>query len=160
VALLGANATLAHGPAQASVSDPTTTNDPQYLQLNASGQVDYEIAPDGGTSTTARDQHGWVTSVTDALSRTTQYALDAQGYTTLETLPDGHTIQSAYQPAFHALTLLTDENGHSTSYSYDSQGHLIQVKDAANDVTSYGYNSNTGLLTTVTDPLNHTTPFA
>jgi RHS repeat-associated protein len=72
--------------------------------------------------------------VTDALSRTTTNAYDAQ----------------------NRLTTVTDPLVGVTTYAYDQASRQISITDADSNTTTYGYD-NANRLTTVTDPNSHTT---
>jgi YD repeat-containing protein len=101
------------GPVRAKVTDPLTHT--TLYQLDSQARPLEEDAADGGIWKWARDGDGRVTVATDALSRVTTYTRDPAGYVTQELLPDGNSLTSAYQGAFHALTLAVDERGNSTS---------------------------------------------
>jgi len=141
------------------VTEPVFATETDPLSRVTAWQLDYLARPlvvvdaEGGVAKWARNANGWVTGKTDPLGRTTAFALDTSGYTTLTTLPDTNTIQYQYQSAFHALTQTVDERGDPTGYSYDTQGHLLTETNALNQTTSYSYYTN-GLVNTVKDPLN------
>jgi YD repeat-containing protein len=66
------------------------TNLTRY-QLDDQGRLLQQVNADGGIESWARDSAGRVSNSTDALGRQTTCQRDAQGYVTLETLPDTHT---------------------------------------------------------------------
>jgi RHS repeat-associated protein len=138
------------------------------FQLDGGGRPVVQVAPDGTTTVWVRDGAGRIESMTDPLGRTTTYQRDSLGYVTLETLPDNNTRSYVYQPAFHALTSVTDERGNDTDYTYDATtGQLLTVSWTVTDVDlnasqftiSFDYNATTGLLETVTDALERETTY-
>jgi RHS repeat-associated protein len=152
---------LVVGALWASTTDPNS-HTPQE-QLDSRGRVTQTMAQDGGITTYGWSQSGgdnaFVTTITDPLGRTTTFARDSSGYVTQETLPDGNTIQMAYQAQYHALTQYTDERGHSTTYAYDNTtGHLTSTTDALGHTTTQSWNAS-GEVTAVTDANNHTTTY-
>jgi RHS repeat-associated protein len=158
---LTTTSTFAVGDVYATQTNPPPVNYPTKTVLDAQGRPLKEVARDGGITRWFRDGNGWVTALTDALNRTTSYALDAQGFTTQTTNPDGSTSSTQYQSGtYHLPTQRKDENGNTTTYTYDGLGHLKTIKDALSEVTSYAYDAGTGEQTAVTDPLNHTTSYA
>jgi RHS repeat-associated protein len=135
--------------------------DQTVYTLDVNGRLVKQLNPDGGVSTWTRDAAGQVTAYTDPLGNTTQYTRNAQEFVTTETLPDNSTIVTSYNsaPYYNEPVSITDENGHATTYGYDSLGHLIRQTDAASDVTTWTIDPNTGLVSSMTDPLNLVTNY-
>jgi RHS repeat-associated protein len=77
------------------------------------------------------------------------------------TSPNGRWIKFTYgpcdtatSPASTCVTQVQDDIGRTVTYGYDtSTGHLTSVTDPNSQVTTYGYNT-AGQLTTITDPRN------
>ncbi|MHB1524597.1 MAG: putative Ig domain-containing protein, partial [Candidatus Dormibacteria bacterium] len=67
------------------------------------------------------DTYGNMTSMTDALGRTTSYAYDAYGHKLSETLPMGQTETWAYN-GLGQMTSFTDFDGNVTDYTYTTTG--------------------------------------
>jgi YD repeat-containing protein len=94
-----------------------------------------------GTTTYERETgSNFVTAVTDALGRRTNYTYDTPhnvtSVTRLAGTADAVTTTYTYEPIFNQVVSITDLN-HTTSFAYDGQGRL----------------------TTITNPLSqHTTP--
>jgi RHS repeat-associated protein len=66
----------------------------------------------------------------------TTYTYDALSRVTIESLPDGHTIQHAY----HGLvTTDTNQNNQTRTVTKNSQGQVIAVADPLGNVTTYAY---------------------
>jgi RHS repeat-associated protein len=152
---------LTAGTVWATLTDPNS-NTTRY-QLDSSGRVVQQIAPDGGTTTYGYSQasgfDAYLTSVTDPLGRTTTFARDSAGYVTQETLPDGKTVNWSYQSAYHALTQYTDPNTNTSTYAYDnSTGHLTSTTDPLGNPTTITW-TGSGLVQSVTDANNHTTTY-
>jgi RHS repeat-associated protein len=76
----------------------------------------------------------------------TTYTYDALSRVTIESLPDGHTIQHA----FHGLvTSDTNQNNQTRTVTKNSQGQVISVADALGNVTTYAYDPFGNLVETV-----------
>jgi RHS repeat-associated protein len=101
-----------------------------------------------------------VSSMTDALGRTTAFTYDAMGNvltsTRLAGTPNAVTTTRTYEPAFNQLASITDPLGHTTTFSYDAHGNRTGVTDALGHTTTTTFNS-AGEPITVTDPLGNQT---
>src|SRR5262249_11374605 len=98
------------------LGDPVATitdalSDKTVTKLDSSGRPVYQRAADGGVPTWTRDSAGRVSTMTDAVSRTTTYLRDGPGFVTETILPDNSTQLYTYQASFHAMTSATDERG-------------------------------------------------
>ena len=71
--------------------------------------------------------------------------------------PLGHTTQFAYDPKGNRLSS-TDPLGNATTYSNDSEGRVVSVTDAMGETTQFAYDGPD--LVQVTDPLARTTTFS
>ena len=93
---------------------------------------------------------GYISSITDPLSRTVSYLYDAAGRITQKTLPDGRIIGYGYD-AMGRPTTVIDPNGQASYTYYDSLGRPIQTQQPANTgsssptVTGFTYNSADGV---------------
>jgi RHS repeat-associated protein len=143
-------------PVRAAVEDAAGRF--QYSTLDGMGRPIQQQAADGSITSTTRSSAGWISSVTDALNRTTTLTRDSQGYVTQQTNPDGTSLSNSYQSAFHALISTTNERGNSTTFAYDSLGHPISSTDALGNQTAQSWSS--GLLASSTDGRNLTTSYS
>ncbi len=173
----GTNPTLGSNPSQSALYPAVTQGlgslvagtvigrliDPvgaeMWAQMTPEGRPLAMNGGDNGTTYLSYSGNDYFSGETDPLGRTTTYTLDAEGYPTAETFPDGSVVTLQYQTAFHALTTMTDERGETTTFAYDAAGHVTGMTDALGKHTTYGYYSN-GLVETVTDANNHTTTYA
>ena len=110
------------------------------------------------TTTTTYDGGGRRTSVTDAANHTTSYVYDLRGHLIETDYADGASTHDTYDALGRHITS-TDQTGATTTYGYDAEGQLTSVTDPLSHVTQYAYDAN-GNLTTVTDANNHTTTYA
>ena len=112
-------------------------------------------------STTAFDDRGRKTSLTDANGHTTTYTYDAQDRVLTTTYPAtdaGIGVQrSAYDDAADKRTD-TNPNGHATISTFDKMGRLVGVQRANGDTRSLQYDPN-GNLTQETDFGHHATTY-
>jgi RHS repeat-associated protein len=132
-------------------------------QRDGAGASSYEVLD---------SQHGWPTSVTDPLSRTTTYSYDSSGNVTGVTRFDATSMAIVYgvdsQPAQvtdyrHLITTFTldpsdgnvtrrtDPDGLHEDWTYNSAGQVLTDTDRNGHTTSYAYDSY-GQLTTITYP--------
>jgi RHS repeat-associated protein len=100
--------------------------------------------------TTAYNEHGLPTSVTDPRGNVTTLAYFT-GITGTSSTPPGYlktitrsglTVELGYDASFGLITTVKDENLRSTTYDYDNFGRLKEVKDRldpANTVTTYTF---------------------
>ena len=101
-------------------------------------------------------------SVTDALSRRTDYTYDAVGnitsLTRLAGTPNAVTWSMTYDPVFNKVTQVTDPLTHTNTLTYDASGGLATWKDGLQNTWSYTHDTQ-GRLTSVSDPLSNRTQF-
>jgi RHS repeat-associated protein len=71
--------------------------------------------------------------------------------------PLGHSTQFAYDPNGNRLSS-TDPLGNTTTYSNDSEGRVVSVTDAAGEMTQLAYDGPD--LANITDPLENTTNYS
>jgi RHS repeat-associated protein len=171
-----------YSPKPGTTSDPraglvTTTTDPlgrvTRTIYNAHGlatMVVYAV----GTADQAVVQYGYnasddMTSYTDELGRTTNYAYDTLHRVTSITQPDpdgggplSAPVTTYEYDARGLMTKETDPLNRDTQYTYNDLGRLTQVSKPDHDNngqrtnTSYAYTA-TGQLYTTTDPLGRVT---
>ncbi|KQQ65350.1 DUF6531 domain-containing protein [Microbacterium sp. Leaf320] len=137
------------------------------IEYNRNGLQTAVIAPGGARTDYAYDAAGRLTSTTDPVGASTTYAYDKAARLVTATDPLGATTTYAYDKAGRQ-TATTDPVGETTRFGYDPAGQLIRVTegyaqgeaDAAdtNVVTEYAYTA-TGLLETITNPLDAVTTF-
>ncbi len=132
----------------ASVSkplNPTATASTSYT-YNSFGEVLTSTDPLGNTTTNTYDPHGNLLTVTSPA-------------------PNGNTAASVTQFQYNGLgelTQITDPKGNITTLTYTSVGLIATIKDAQQNITTYGYDVR-GNRTSVIDPVNgsaHPTTFA
>lgn len=95
------------------------------------------------------------TSVTDALSNTSQFSYDAQGNLLTTTDANGNTTRFAYSSRGLPVEV-TDALGNKTALTYDAFGNLVKTTDAQGNVTQFRYDAVSRLIETV-DPLGRRT---
>ena len=93
-----------------------------------------------------------LTSLSDALNKTTTFAYDATGHLTQELDPLGHATQYAYNDGRGNQTQRTDANGQTITYTYDKLNRLTQAILPDNKTVDYTYDATTGDLTNVAGP--------
>jgi len=152
----------------------------QIAAYNAHGQPTTLVDPNGLTTTLAYDLRQRLTSRSVG-GETTGYEYDGVGQLTKVTLPDASFLSYSYDAA-HRLTGMQDNLGNRIAYTLDAMGNrtqeqvfdpasnlaqtrsrvysnlnrLFQEIGAAGQVTEYAYDDQ-GNVTSVKDPLNHTT---
>jgi len=105
--------------------------------------------------------------VTDPGGKVRRVTFDANGYTTSETFALGtseqQTVTFERQVDTNFLLSVTDHIGRKVAYTYDSADRVTGVTKLAGTAqavtTNYGYSQNCDCddITSITDPLNHTT---
>jgi RHS repeat-associated protein len=148
---------------QTDVTDPRGNH--RIATFNSSG---YRLTDTKGCScgsgVTYEREAGtnFITAVTDALGRRTQYAFDSMGNVTSVTRMAGTseavTTNFAYEANYQQIASVTDPLNHTTAFTYDLTGNLIRVTDPLNNQTTMAYDA-AGRPISVTDPLNNTTLF-
>jgi YD repeat-containing protein len=150
---------------QNNVTQATLTDQRGYIRQTAFNSSGYTLTntlavgtPQQQVTTYNRDPStNLVSSVTDALSRTTAYAYDTLGntlsITRLYGTPDAVTTSYTYEPAFSQVASVTDPLGHVTNLTYDSVGNPITLTDPLNHQWTFTYDSQ-GRPLSSTDPLS------
>jgi len=111
----------------------------------------------GRTTSMTYDGMSRKTSMTDANNHTTSYIYDLRGHLTETDYADGTSTIDIYD-TLGRWTASKDQMGKITQYGYDAEGQLTSVTDPLSHVTQYGYDDN-GNLTSVTDANNHVTTY-
>ena len=112
----------------------------------------------GRTTSMTYDGMSRKTSMTDANSHTTSYVYDLRGHLIETDYPDTTATHDTYD-TLGRRTASKDQMGKVTQYGYDAEGQLTSVTDPLGNVTQYGYDPN-GNLTSVTDANQHVTTYA
>ena len=125
--------------------------------------------PNAGAQAYTYDANGFVASRTDFNGNVTAYTRDARGLelsrTEAQGTPQARTVMTAWHPAFHLPTRITEPSGVAgvnrvTTSSYDAaQGTLLQKTVAAGSLSrawKYTYNA-AGQPKTLTDPNGNVT---
>src|ERR1035437_1276278 len=156
---------------QNNVTQATLTDQRNYVRQTTFNSRGYTLTdtravgtPQQQAMTYNRDPStNLVSSVTDALSRTTAYSYDSLGdtlsITRLSGTPDAVTTSFTYEPTFSQVASVTDPLGHLANLAYDSAGNPITITDPLNHQWTFTYNTQ-GWPLSATDPLSNTTRFA
>lgn len=140
------------------VTDPRS-NTTSYA-FNGLGDLTQLTSPDTGVTTFTQNSAGQITARTDARLLTGNVTYDALGRITQAVYPD-QTITYTYDTGSNQkgrLRTLSDISG-TTTWDYDNQGRVTQKQQVTNGVTrtvGYGYDSTTGLMTSMTTPSGQT----
>ena len=102
-------------------------------------------------------QFNQITSITDALSKVTNFGYDAKGNLTTITNALGKVTSVGYD-ARGLMTSMTNPLGQITTSNYDATGNLASVKDPLENITAFGYDS-AGNMTFTTDAEGRTTQY-
>jgi RHS repeat-associated protein len=150
---------------------------------DAHGRPQQITDPNGLVTSLSYDLRGRLTS-RNVGGETTSYSYDNVGQLAQVTMPDGSYLTYTYDPA-HRLTQIQDNLGNKIVYTLDAMGNRTQEQvfdpsstlvksrsrvynnvnrlaqdiggaNPATEVTNYAYD-NQGNLTTILDPLGHTT---
>jgi RHS repeat-associated protein len=101
-----------------------------------------------------------VLSVTDALSRRTDYTYDTMGnvltVTRLAGTADAVTTTVTHEPSFNQVASVTDPLNHTTTFGYDAKGNLTTITNPLGQQTTLTY-SEAGQPLTLTTPAGTTT---
>jgi RHS repeat-associated protein len=145
----------------------TTTTDPRGIvrqdSFNSSGYLTQEIRavgrPEQQITNIQRDADNLVSSVTDALGRTTQLSRDGfgnvTGVTRLANTANAVTDSYTYG-TYQQVTSFTDPLGHHTTLGYDWLGNLTSVQDSLGN-SSQLTNDSLGRPLSITNPLGNVT---
>ena len=154
------NPTISGGQIQnLKITDPNGIKR-QYF-FNSSGYLTKDIKAQSlgiaETTTYTRDPNtNHILSKTDNINRTTSYAYDSLGnitsITKLAGTPNAVTTNYTYG-ACSQLASMSDPLGHSISATFDSNCDAIMITDQTGNTSTLQYN--TGLLTSITDPLQN-----
>ncbi|MFF4594178.1 RHS repeat-associated core domain-containing protein [Amycolatopsis sp. NPDC001319] len=137
-----------------SVTDPTSRT--TTFDVAESGQVG-KVTDNLGHTTTYDYTLGELTTVTDALGRTSKQTLDSLGRVTGSRDPTGSATAVAYDEQDHVASV-TDPLGRTTSFGYDPNGNLKTVTDPRSHTTTYEYDP-MDRVTSLTDPLGRKTTY-
>jgi RHS repeat-associated protein len=161
----------------------TSIKDPRAITYvtnvyDANGRVTKQTLGDGGVYTFAYtlDGSGKVTKtrVTDPLNRVRDITFNGAGYPMTDAsavgTPVERNVSYQRQAGSNLISNVTDELNRTTSYEYDSVGNVTQITELAGApqarITKFAYErvaddyqTNTYRLTSITDPLEHTTTY-
>jgi RHS repeat-associated protein len=114
------------------------------------------------TTYTRQAGSNFITSITDALNRRTDFTYDAMGNRTsmieLVGTANAATTTYTYEPLFNQVASITDPLNHTTTFTYDSKGNRLSSTNPLNQQTSYTYNT-AGQPLSLISPLNHISQF-
>jgi RHS repeat-associated protein len=102
-------------------------------------------------------QFNQITSITDALSRVTNFGYDAKGNLTTITNALGKVTSIGYDTR-GLMASITDPLSQITTFNYDATGNLSSVKDPLENITAFGYDS-AGNVISMTDAEGRTTQY-
>jgi RHS repeat-associated protein len=145
--------------------------------FDTNGHVSQQTEADGGVFTFAYVMANPLiatsqlisTTVTDPLGNQTMYRFNIEGYLTDVTDALGQTKSFTRAPGNNLVLQVTGSvqcpvcgpaGRGPISYTYDTQGNLLTSTDVLGETFTYTYNSTFNLVTSITDPLNHTRSFA
>ena len=156
-----------------SVSGQSRTETSTYTSYN-----DVHTYTDAnGNTTTYNYTNGNLTSIVDALGKTTSFTNNSYGKPTQVTDPSGVVLNYSYNsygnedsfsiPSLNLtsattydnvsrITNITDFAGHSTNYTYDNNDNVLTETDAQNHTTSYTFDANDN-LTQITNAKGYNT---
>lgn len=150
----GATKTISYDDSAFSVSQSVTYDDgvttktvTDSIVYDGWGRVIQQVKANGAQVNTSYDNMGRVVSVTNPFaaggspSYSTGYSYDAMGRATVTTLPDGQTVQSAYNGN---SVVITDQVNRKIQRLKDGLGRLITVNEqnssgTLSQATNYAY---------------------
>jgi RHS repeat-associated protein len=147
-------------------------NDRVILQTQAdNGTYEFDYTTDANgviTQTDITDPRGHVRRLVFYVPPASPNGFVSGGYDATDTFAYGTSLESTLTTLRQVGTNLpisrTDSSGRVTSLTYDSQGNVTSVTRLAgtpNAITSrFTHDATFGKITSVTDPLNHTTTFS
>ncbi|WP_223585817.1 DUF6531 domain-containing protein [Microbacterium sp. OVT16B] len=164
----GAVTTFEYDPAGRIVSITDADGRVTGIEYDRNGQETAIVAPGGARTKYAYDAAGRMLSMTDPMGATTTYAYDRASRVVSATDALGAVSSFAYDRAGRQ-TSVTDPREETTRFGYDSAGQLTSVIEGyasgepvsadTNVKTAYAYTP-TGLLESITNPLDAVTSFA
>lgn len=125
---------------------------------DADGEITSVTNPEGEVTSYSYDGDGNKVKAVNAGGQVTRFAYNGDGLQISETRPDGTTLTTKYDGNGN-VTSQTDAAGHVTRYGYDAQGRRVSATDPLGRVTKYGYDL-AGNQTTVTDPKGAVTTYS
>lgn len=128
-----------------------------HSRYDAAGQLIEQIDARGHSTHFEYDEAGQQIAQTDALSRRSTRAYDLAGNLVQETNPAGERIEHSYNSA-NQRTSSTLPTGAVTQWAYNEVGQRISQTGPEGEVTQFAHDS-LGRLSSVTDPLNHSTHY-
>nr|WP_303740666.1 RHS repeat-associated core domain-containing protein [Lutispora saccharofermentans] len=144
------------------------------FNCNAGGLLKSISDPEGNITSYTYDADGNIKTETDPESKVTAYLYNRIGQKTRETTPKGYNTDYVYDKnGLLEKTILDD--GETTRIIYDANGRKVQeiwpgqYDPAKDDMANHKYNDagagfrytyyDSGMVKTITDPLNNTTSF-
>jgi RHS repeat-associated protein len=144
--------------------------------FDANGRVSQQVRPDGGvlqfaytlTNPLIATSPVIATVVTDALGNQTTYRFNIQGFPTDVTDALGQTKSFTLSPGSNLVLQVAGPaqcavcgprwRG-NVSYTYDTNGNILTSTDALANTTTYTYDPTFNQVTSITDPLSHTSTY-
>jgi RHS repeat-associated protein len=158
---LGETVAYTYNPAGdvTAVTSPSPSGDPATTTyvLNADGRPVETHFADGAVDQATYDEHGDITSFTDAAASATTYGYDDRGNIILVTDPLGSETSYAYDLANRQVGS-TDPLGYSTSTTWDAANNVVSSVDVRGNTTAFAYDVNNSLVSQ-TDANGATTTF-
>lgn len=139
-----------------SYKDPMNSVKTNIYDLQT-GLLLKEIDPNGNFVANTYGSLGLVTSTTNTLGHTTNYAYNPQGNLTNVTAPMGEVTNYVRDNAGNVISK-TNAKGQTIAYSFDAFNRLSSVKTAGGYTTSYTYLP-TGELSIIINPEGYQTTF-
>jgi RHS repeat-associated protein len=131
------------------------------LTHNALRQLTQATDPLGQTSKLAYNPDGKLLSITDGNNHTTTFTLDAQGRAVTKTYADGTSQSVVYESSSSRVAKLIDVKGQTTSYGYNLDDTVASTvygnASVATPSVSYTYDASYRRLLSMTDGTGTTT---
>ncbi len=128
-------------------------------QTVVDGLVTSVTDPDGVTVLYRYNALRQLVETEDEYANITTFGYDAAGRQNLVELPGGEQTLTEYDDAGRVIKVTAADLGETVT-DYDNAGRVVKVTDPEGGETEYSYDTTTGLLATMTDPMDRVTTYA